>query len=159
MRYYHSYYMYPGINAIAQRRIRARIKKRYKAKISSGLYSQGKRRRNKTNGTVRILSGRIRKKVDAVFQAVILCSGYTKQELVSKARFQPLCMYRFIAQELMFEPSTITSSLVGDLFGRDHTTVLHAIDTVRGFLSNSYDVEFNKMYSEVKNTFDALMSA
>lgn len=53
-------------------------------------------------------------------------NGYTVAELLSTDRHQPLASYRQVAMYLCREFTDASYPTIGQAFGRDHSTVIHA---------------------------------
>jgi chromosomal replication initiator protein len=61
--------------------------------------------------------------------------GFSADDLRSPSRRQPLVLSRQVAMYLCREQTDLSLPKIGALFGgRDHTTVMHAIDKVKGLL-------------------------
>jgi chromosomal replication initiator protein len=56
--------------------------------------------------------------------------GLRREDLVSKSRSRPLTTARHVAMYLLRELTQLSLIKIGDLFERDHTTVLHGIQKV-----------------------------
>jgi len=56
--------------------------------------------------------------------------GLTVQDLVSKSRSRPLTTARHVAMYLVRETTGMSLPKLGDLFDRDHTTVMHGISKI-----------------------------
>lgn len=69
--------------------------------------------------------------VSEIKQAVAAYYGVSLDDIHSASRKQPLARHRQVAIALSFELSGRSSCVVGNLFGRDHSTVLHAAAVVR----------------------------
>ena len=67
--------------------------------------------------------------------------GYSADDLRSPSRRQPLVLSRQIAMYLCREQTDLSLPKIGALFGgRDHTTVMHAIDKVKRLLLTDHQV-------------------
>ncbi|MFQ5967440.1 MAG: helix-turn-helix domain-containing protein, partial [Acidimicrobiia bacterium] len=61
--------------------------------------------------------------------------GFTTVDLAGPSRRQPLVLARQIAMYLCREQTDLSLPKIGALFGgRDHTTVIHAIDKIKGLM-------------------------
>jgi chromosomal replication initiator protein len=56
--------------------------------------------------------------------------GLTREDLVSKSRSRPLTTARHVAMYLMRECTGLSLIKIGELFERDHTTVLHGVKKI-----------------------------
>ncbi len=57
--------------------------------------------------------------------------GVTVEDLAARDRSEPLATARRVAFALARELTNAPLAVIGDLFGRDHGTVIHAVDSVR----------------------------
>jgi len=73
-----------------------------------------------------------------IFKAVKK-AGFTKADILSKNRKQPLALVRQIAMWLAREGRTLEE--LGDIFKRNHAACLHSVKSIEGKLSyNDLDV-------------------
>src|SRR5205814_2441461 len=56
--------------------------------------------------------------------------GLTRQDLVSKNRSRPLTTARHVAMYLLRDCTGLSLIKIGELFDRDHTTVLHGVKKI-----------------------------
>lgn len=68
-------------------------------------------------------------------EIVLNKSGKTKEEVISKSRTQDLTAIRMVAMWALRRNTEITLKTIGNLFNRDHTTVIHACQTVERLIS------------------------
>lgn len=67
--------------------------------------------------------------------------GFSPEDMQSPSRRQPLVLSRQIAMYLCRELTDLSLPKIGKLFGgRDHTTVIHAVDKVTRLLPADRDV-------------------
>jgi chromosomal replication initiator protein len=72
---------------------------------------------------------------DIILEATAITYGLTTRELIGPSRKQPLARYRQIAMYLCRELTDLSLPKIGAAFGgRDHTTVIHAIERVKGLI-------------------------
>jgi chromosomal replication initiator protein len=72
---------------------------------------------------------------DDILAATAAAYGFSADDLRSPSRRQPLVLSRQVAMYLCREQTDLSLPKIGALFGgRDHTTVMHAIDKVKGLL-------------------------
>lgn len=75
-----------------------------------------------------------------IMQSTAAAFGFSHDELVSPGRKAPLARARQIAMYLVREHSSLSLPKIGALFGgRDHTTVLYAIEKVKGLLKTDHE--------------------
>lgn len=85
---------------------------------------------------------------DAIIKAVTAYTGISKEELESKSRKQPVVFARFIAMYLIKSRTKLTLKQIGDIFYRDHSTVINAVNTTNDLLETHK--EFRKMYERIE---------
>lgn len=74
---------------------------------------------------------------DEIIHRVAAYSGHTRDDMLGPSRRQPLARYRQIAMYLTREYTDLSLPKIGKAFGaRDHTTVLHAVDKIRGLMQS-----------------------
>jgi chromosomal replication initiator protein len=78
---------------------------------------------------------------DAIIDRVASYSRHTRDDLLGSSRRQPLARYRQIAMYLCREYTDLSLIKIGKAFGgRDHTTVLHAVDKITRMMQSDADV-------------------
>ena len=78
---------------------------------------------------------------DAIITATANTYGLTTRELIGPSRKQPLARRRQIAMYLCRELTDLSLPKIGrDFGGRDHTTVIHAIDKVKDLMQSDKQV-------------------
>ncbi len=60
--------------------------------------------------------------------------GIRKRDIISPRRYRPYVVPRHIAMWLSYELTTASYSMIGRLFERDHTTVMHGVRNARKIL-------------------------
>jgi chromosomal replication initiator protein len=76
-----------------------------------------------------------------IMTATAAAYGFSTDDLRSPSRRQPLVLSRQVAMYLCREQTDLSLPKIGALFGgRDHTTVMHAIDKVRRLLLTDHQV-------------------
>ncbi len=76
-------------------------------------------------------------------------------DLLGPSRKQPLALYRQVAMYLCRELTNLSLPKIGALFGgRDHTTVIHAIDKVKRLMQSDREVfhQVNKLSQKLRKT-------
>jgi chromosomal replication initiator protein len=78
---------------------------------------------------------------DDIIRRVAHFSGVTPQDLFGPSRRQPLARHRQIAMYLCREYTDLSLPKIGKAFGgRDHTTVLHAVEKIKGLMQTDADI-------------------
>lgn len=78
---------------------------------------------------------------EEIINQVALYSGSSRDELIGPSRRQPLARYRQVAMYLCREYTDLSLPKIGKAFGgRDHTTVLHAVDKIRTLMQTDADI-------------------
>jgi len=78
---------------------------------------------------------------DDIITRVAAYCGHTRDDLLGSSRRQPLARHRQIAMYLCREYTDLSLPKIGRAFGnRDHTTVLHAVDKIKGMMQSDADV-------------------
>lgn len=85
---------------------------------------------------------------DAILKSVISYTGISFEALQSKSRKQPIVFARFIAMYLIKSRTELSLRQIGDIFYRDHTTVINAVNTTNDLLETHK--EFRKMYERIE---------
>ena len=89
----------------------------------------------------------IRRKVSEFFNIPV-------SDLVSKSRTKEISYARQMAMYLTRELTNVSLPKIGESFGkRDHTTVMHACDKIKGLVANDPETKqlFNSLISNIKN--------
>lgn len=63
----------------------------------------------------------------------------TLDEMKSRNRKRPVTTARQISMYFMYHSGRYTLKMVGDFFGRDHTTVIHSLNTVKDLMETEPD--------------------
>lgn len=78
---------------------------------------------------------------DDIIRRVAHFSDVTPDDLVGPSRRQPLARQRQIAMYLCREYTDLSLPKIGKAFGgRDHTTVLHAVEKIKGLMQTDADI-------------------
>jgi chromosomal replication initiator protein len=94
-----------------------------------------------------------RKKLNAesIMDATCTVFNISKEELLSKSRTRNIVRARFICMYVIRTKLLISLKEIGVLFGRDHTSVIHAVEVVKNDLSvPAYRYETNESINAVK---------
>jgi chromosomal replication initiator protein len=90
-----------------------------------------------------LLPGHEAKAIDPpmILQATAEAYGLSVAELVGASRKQPLAQCRQVAMYLCRELTSLSLPRIGEIFGgRDHTTVMYAIDRVKKIMETEREV-------------------
>lgn len=75
--------------------------------------------------------------VDRIIDVVINITGISFPKMRERCKKRPICEARMICMYLLKEHTTTTLTDIGRYFGgRDHTTAIHAVKTIRDLLGN-----------------------
>ena len=72
------------------------------------------------------------------------------KDIKGKSRKRQFVKARFIAMYLIKNSTTLTLSAIGDIVGRDHTTIIHSLQTIQNTLSLHYDTDLRDELNEIK---------
>lgn len=88
--------------------------------------------------------------IDTVFNVLESYYGRSKKELLGRTRKQPISRIRQAAMYFIRRNTSMTLEDIGELFGRDHTTVVHAIRRVNQFLTHpDLEKELNELEKRI----------
>jgi len=90
--------------------------------------------------------------VDGIFAAASSFFGVKKTLLISKTRTQQLVDARFMCIMVIRERLRLPVKRIGQLFERDHTSVLHALKTVQNLCHT--DEQYKHQYQRFKQYID-----
>ena len=90
-----------------------------------------------------------------VVQAVSSVTGIKREHILGKRRLRRYADARQMAMFLTRQSTKLTVQRIGELFDRDHSTVIHATNSVKNLIgiSDDYRDEFNQILGE----YDRLM--
>ena len=83
--------------------------------------------------------------IDRIINDVCQRSGIEKEKILSRSRKKEIVAARFACMYLLRKEAFMTFAAIGRLFGRDHTTAIHALSSVENLLETND-------YLMVKNT-------
>lgn len=89
------------------------------------------------------------KKAFLILEAVCHHFEISKQELLMQRRFRHIVYPRQIAMYLLRQHSGLKRVQIGGLFGKDHTTVIHSWETIKGL---------SEVYEKTKRTLIDIMN-
>ena len=77
--------------------------------------------------------------IDRIINDVSQRSGIKKEKIFSRNRGKEIVAARFACMYLLRKEAFMTFAAIGRLFGRDHTTAIHALSSVENLLdTNDY---------------------
>ena len=77
--------------------------------------------------------------IDRIINDVCQRSGIEKEKILSRSRKKEIVAARFACMYLLRKEAFMTFAAIGRLFGRDHTTAIHALSSVENLLdTNDY---------------------
>lgn len=80
----------------------------------------------------------MRNTIHTIVEGVANALGYEASEIYSNRRFQPLVLARQICYYIAYKDETYTCTYIGKNIGnRDHSTVLHGIGKVEGYMKTN----------------------
>jgi len=75
-----------------------------------------------------------------IIAATAASFGVSVADVEGPSRRQPLARARQVAMYLCRELTDLSLPKIGDHFGRDHTTVLHGVNTVKRLIQSDADL-------------------
>lgn len=80
--------------------------------------------------------------------------GFETEDVCGPSRRQPLVLARQVAMYLTRELTDLSLPKIGAEFGRDHTTVMHAVDKIKRLIQTDHDVfeRVNRLSRELRRT-------
>jgi chromosomal replication initiation ATPase DnaA len=83
----------------------------------------------------------------------IVCNHFrcTKEELFRKSRKGHIVFQRHITQYLLMNHSPLGCKAIGDYFGQDHTTVLHAYKSIKKEVEHKFENNYKSHIEELIN--------
>ena len=86
----------------------------------------------------------------AAVEAVSNVTGVKRRHILGKRRFRRYADARQMAMQLVRQSTKLTVTGIGRLFDRDHSTVIHASNSVKNLMgiSDNYRDEFNQILGE-----------
>jgi chromosomal replication initiator protein len=83
-------------------------------------------------------------------QAVSNVTGIKRRHILGQRRFRRYIDARHMAMQLVRQSTKLNLTSIGRLFERDHSTVIHASNSVKSLIdiSDNYRDEFNQIVSE-----------
>ena len=72
------------------------------------------------------------------------------KDIKGKSRKRHFVKARFIAMYCIKNNTSLTLKTIGDMVGRDHTTIIHSLRTIENTLSLHYDTDLKYELTEIK---------
>ena len=91
-------------------------------------------------------------------QAVSNVTGIKKRHILGRRRLRRYADARQMAMQIVRQSTILNLTDIGRLFGRDHSTVIHAINSVKNLIgiSDNYRDEFNQILGEYDRLINEL---
>ena len=90
---------------------------------------------------------------DSIIEKVAAFYGISNADIRGKCRKKDLVKARWIAMYFIRTKTDFTLKTIGDMFGRDHTTVIHALETIKDIMVLRYETDLKEDLIRVKNIF------
>ena len=83
-------------------------------------------------------------------QAASNVTGIKREHILGRRRLRPYADARQMAMQIVRQSTKLNLTDIGRLFDRDHSTVIHAINSVKNLvgISDNYRDEFNQILGE-----------
>ena len=78
--------------------------------------------------------------MNALLNRASIITGYTIEDITSHCRERHLTMVRHCLMWTLRNKNRVSLKVIGKMFGRDHTTILHACEKVEGYLKYNDDM-------------------
>jgi chromosomal replication initiation ATPase DnaA len=88
------------------------------------------------------------KRIDNLIKRICESFNVSKKELMSKRRFRPFVDARNVGMYILHKHYNLSSTAAGKVFGKDHSTVLHACKSIEGFIE--FDKELKQKINYLK---------
>jgi chromosomal replication initiator protein len=87
---------------------------------------------------------------DSVIEKVADFYGISNADIRGKCRQRELVKARWIAMYFIRTKTDFTLNTIGDMFQRDHTTVIHALETIKDIMSLRYETDLKEDLIKIK---------
>ena len=90
---------------------------------------------------------------DIAEDIIIKVANYYKitiKDIKGKSRKRENVKARFVAMYFIKNNTALTLKAIGALVGRDHTTIIHSLQTIQNTLSLHYDTDLRDELNEIK---------
>ncbi len=89
-------------------------------------------------------------KAEIIIAKVATFYGMANKDIRGKCRQRELVKARWIAMYFIRQQTDFTLKTIGDMFGRDHTTVIHALETIKDIMSLKYETDLKEDLINIK---------
>ena len=89
-------------------------------------------------------------KADEIVAKVAAFYGISNKLIRGKSRQKEFVKARWIAMYFIRQQTDFTLNTIGDMFGRDHTTVIHALREMHNIMSLHYDTDFKDDFIKIQ---------
>lgn len=72
------------------------------------------------------------------------------KDIKGKSRKRHFVKARFIAMYCIKNNTSLTLKTIGDMVGRDHTTIIHSLRTIENTLNLHYNTDLKEELTEIK---------
>ena len=72
------------------------------------------------------------------------------KDIKGKSRKRQFVKARFISMYLIRNNTELKLKTIGDIVGRDHTTVIHSLQTIQNTINLHYDTDLKDELTEIK---------
>ena len=90
------------------------------------------------------------KLADSIVEKVAAYYGMSNEEIRGKSRKRELVKARWLAMYFIRQKTDYTLNAIGDMFGRDHTTVIHALETIKDIMTLHYETDLKEDLLKIK---------
>ena len=87
---------------------------------------------------------------ETIIEKVAAFYNITIKDIKGKSRKRQFVKARFIAMYLIKNNTSLTLKTIGDIVGRDHTTIIHSLQTIQNTLSLHYDTDLKDELNQIK---------
>lgn len=91
-----------------------------------------------------------------IIEEVCIYFGVPKHRVSLRTRTQEIVLSRHFSMLMLSIYTHLSLRLIGELFKRDHSSVLYAKRTVKGYISAKADNKYKAYYKDIKEILDAM---
>jgi len=89
-------------------------------------------------------------KAETIISKVAAFYGMANSDIRGKCRKKEFVKARWIAMYYIRQQTDFTLNTIGDMFGRDHTTVIHALETIKDIMTLHYETDLKEDLINIK---------
>lgn len=89
-------------------------------------------------------------KAEQIIGKVAAFYGMSNKLIKGKCRQKEFVKARWIAMYFIRQQTDFPLKTIGDMFGRDHTTVIHALREIQSIMSLHYDTDFKDDFIKIQ---------